>query len=76
MAILEAQNYLNSKQAPYPCKIFEMSGLRHAKAFVQPEGFQTVTVINYPEDYTAEELRSIFPDAPILSCIMLPKKSL
>ena len=75
-AILEARGYLQSKRVPYACKLFELSGLRHAKTFVQPEGFQTVTVINYPEDYTGEELRSIFPDAPILSCIMLPRKSL
>lgn len=71
-AILEAKSFRTSATVPFPCNLFEMSGLRHARVMIQPEGFQTVTVINFPKDYTTEELRSIFPDAPIMSCIMIP----
>ena len=74
LAIEEAQQYLTSVQTPYPCKLFEMSGLRHARGLV--EGYQTVTVINFPEDYTIESLRSIFMDVPILSCTLIPRWSL
>ena len=35
-----------------------------------------MTAINFPEDYTEQELRSIFVDAPILSCVIIPKKML
>ena len=54
-----------------------MTGLRHSKVFIQPDGFQTVTVINFPEDYTYDQLKSIFvPSMPIVSCVVIPKKSL
>jgi len=75
-AIHEAKSYLTSLTSPYFCKLFEMGGLRHARMLVESEGFQTVTVINFPEDYTEQELRSIFVDAPILSCVIIPKKML
>ena len=60
---------------PYLCKIFEMSGLRHARNFIR-EGYHTVTVINYPSCYTADELKSIFSHAPILNMSILPRKVL
>ena len=75
-AMIEANSYLTSVRAPYLCKLFEMGGLRHARVLVESEGFQTVTAINFPEDYTEQELRSIFADTPILSCVMIPQKML
>jgi RNA recognition motif-containing protein len=75
-ALSEAKNFLTSLSSPYLCKLFEMGGLRHARILVESEGFQTVTAINFPEDYTEHELRSIFVDAPILSCVIIPKKML
>jgi len=53
-----------------------MSGLRHARVFVQDDGFQTVTVINFPKDYSAADLRSIFPETSIVSCVILPRRVL
>lgn len=43
---------------PYNCNLFEMSGLRHARGFVENykklADYQTVTVLNFPEDYNVE----------------------
>ena len=42
---------------PYACKLFEMSGLRHARGFVENykrADYQTVTVLNFPEDFTGD----------------------
>ena len=74
-AIAESQTYQNNTKMPYLCAIFEMSGLRHAKNFIR-EGYHTVTVINYPSCYTADELKSIFSHAPILNMSILPRKVL
>jgi hypothetical protein len=53
-----------------------MSGLRHARVFVQPDGFQTVTALNFPEDYSADDLKSIFVETSIISCVIIPRKAL
>lgn len=53
-----------------------MSGLRHARVFVQPDGFQTVTALNFPEYYTVDDLKSIFAETSIISCVIFPRKAL
>ena len=61
---------------PYQAQLFEMSGLRHSKLFVQKDGFRAVTLINFPEHYGVHDLRSICSEYPIISCVILPRKAL
>mmetsp|Transcript_21615 Transcript_21615/g.28934 ORF Transcript_21615/g.28934 Transcript_21615/m.28934 type:complete len:186 (-) Transcript_21615:915-1472(-) len=75
-AILEANQFHSSLCAPYPCRLFEMTGLRAASVFVQSEGFKSVTAINFPEDYSKEELLMIFEDMHVLSIHIMPRKVL
>ena len=38
-AMLDAKNFLKGEKGAYQCSLFEMGGLRHARACVESDGF-------------------------------------